>query len=45
MRRKDDQIGAPAEIMAVLQRADVCRIAMSDDNVPYMLYSATSIVE
>ncbi len=37
MRRKDDQIEARAEIMAILNKADVCRIAMSDDNVPYIV--------
>jgi nitroimidazol reductase NimA-like FMN-containing flavoprotein (pyridoxamine 5'-phosphate oxidase superfamily) len=37
VRRKDRQIAAPAEIMDILQKADVCRIAMSDDNVPYIV--------
>lgn len=37
MRRKDRQINDPAEIMHILQKADVCRIAMSDDNVPYIV--------
>lgn len=37
MRRKDRQIEDPSEIMRILQKADVCRIAMSDDNVPYIV--------
>ena len=37
MRRNDRQIEALEEIMAILQKADVCRIAMSDQNVPYIV--------
>ncbi|HSW64320.1 MAG TPA: pyridoxamine 5'-phosphate oxidase family protein [Dissulfurispiraceae bacterium] len=37
MRRKDRQIEDPAEIMSILRKADVCRIAMADDNVPYIV--------
>jgi uncharacterized protein len=37
VRRKDRQIEAPAEIMDILQKADVCRIAMADDNIPYIV--------
>jgi len=37
VRRKDRQIEDPSEIMQILQKADVCRIAMCDDNVPYIV--------
>ena len=37
MRRKDRQVEDASEIMHILQKADVCRIAMSDDNVPYIV--------
>jgi uncharacterized protein len=37
MRRKDRQIKDTAEIMDILRKADVCRIAMSDANVPYIV--------
>lgn len=37
MRRKDYKIEDQSEIMHILQKADVCRIAMSDDNVPYIV--------
>ena len=37
MRRKDRQVEDPSEIMQILQKADVCRIAMCDDNVPYIV--------
>jgi uncharacterized protein len=37
VRRKDRQIEDPSAIMYILQRADVCRIAMCDDNVPYIV--------
>jgi nitroimidazol reductase NimA-like FMN-containing flavoprotein (pyridoxamine 5'-phosphate oxidase superfamily) len=37
MRRKDRQIEDPAAIMRILQEADVCRIAMCDRNVPYIV--------
>jgi uncharacterized protein len=37
MRRKDRQIENLTEVMQILQKADVCRIALSDDNVPYMV--------
>ncbi len=37
MRRKDRQIEDPTEIMNILKKADVCRIAMSVDNVPYIV--------
>ena len=37
MRRKGRQIEDPSVIMPILQKADVCRIAMCDDNVPYIV--------
>ncbi len=37
MRRKDREIRDRAEIISILQKADVCRLAMSDDNVPYIV--------
>ena len=37
MRRKDYKIEDPSEIMHILQKADVCRIAMCDNNVPYIV--------
>ena len=36
MRRKDREIRDRAEIRSILQKADVCRLAMSDNNVPYI---------
>ncbi len=37
MRRKDREIKDESEIMAILQKADVCRLAMSSNNVPYIV--------
>ena len=37
MRRKDRQIEDRAEVMKILGKADVVRLAMSDDNVPYIV--------
>jgi nitroimidazol reductase NimA-like FMN-containing flavoprotein (pyridoxamine 5'-phosphate oxidase superfamily) len=37
MRRKDREIKDKTEIMAILQKADVCRLAMSSNNVPYIV--------
>jgi hypothetical protein len=37
VRRKDRQVEDPSEIMQILQKADVCRIAMCDNNVPYIV--------
>ncbi len=37
MRRTDRQIEDRAEIMKILEKADVCRLAMCDDNVPYVV--------
>jgi nitroimidazol reductase NimA-like FMN-containing flavoprotein (pyridoxamine 5'-phosphate oxidase superfamily) len=37
VRRIDRQIESTSEIMSILQKADVCRIAMCNDNVPYIV--------
>ena len=37
MRRKDREITDPSQIIDILQKADVCRIAMCDANVPYVV--------
>jgi nitroimidazol reductase NimA-like FMN-containing flavoprotein (pyridoxamine 5'-phosphate oxidase superfamily) len=37
VRRKDREVRDQAEILSILQKADVCRLAMSDDDVPYMV--------
>lgn len=37
MRRKDRQITEFAEIVEVIKRCDVCRIALNDDGYPYMI--------
>jgi uncharacterized protein len=37
VRRKDRELTDPAEIRAILEKADVCHLAMSDDNVPYLV--------
>ena len=37
MRRKDREIKNKSEIMAILQKADVCRLAMSHNDVPYIV--------
>ena len=37
MRRKDREIKDKSEIMAILQKADVCRLAMSSNNMPYIV--------
>jgi hypothetical protein len=37
MRRTDRELTDPAEIRAVLEKADACHLAMADDNVPYLV--------
>ncbi len=37
MRRTDREISDQSEVLRILQKADVCRIAMCDDNVPYVV--------
>lgn len=37
MRRKEREITATPEIEAVISRCDVCRIAISENNVPYIV--------
>jgi nitroimidazol reductase NimA-like FMN-containing flavoprotein (pyridoxamine 5'-phosphate oxidase superfamily) len=37
MRRADREITDHSMILQILQSADVCRIAMADDNIPYIV--------
>lgn len=37
MRRKDKEIKDQKEIISILNRAKVCRIALSDNNIPYII--------
>jgi hypothetical protein len=37
MRRKDRELTDPAELLSVLEKADVCRLALADDKVPYLV--------
>lgn len=37
MRRKDRQLNDAAEIREIIIKADVCRIAMADNNIPYIV--------
>jgi len=37
MRRKDREIADFNEILAILDKCDVCRLAMIDDGVPYIV--------
>ena len=37
MRRKEREITDPKEIDDIIERADVCRIALSDNNIPYIV--------
>ncbi|MBN1895142.1 pyridoxamine 5'-phosphate oxidase family protein [bacterium] len=37
MRKKEKEITDIARIEAILQKADVCRLAFSDDNRPYLV--------
>jgi len=37
MQRRDQEITDRTEIESILQRATVCRIAMAEDNVPYVV--------
>jgi uncharacterized protein len=37
MRRNDREITDQAEIMEVLRKADVCRLALADNNAPYLV--------
>jgi len=37
MRRTDRELTDPADIRAVLDKADVCRLAMADGNIPYLV--------
>jgi nitroimidazol reductase NimA-like FMN-containing flavoprotein (pyridoxamine 5'-phosphate oxidase superfamily) len=37
MRRSDREVRDPAEIIKIIEKCDVCRIALSDGNVPYIV--------
>jgi nitroimidazol reductase NimA-like FMN-containing flavoprotein (pyridoxamine 5'-phosphate oxidase superfamily) len=37
MRRKDRELTGPDEIEQIISRADVCRIALADNNIPYIV--------
>jgi hypothetical protein len=37
MRRKEREITEIAEISSIISRCDVCRIALSDNNIPYIV--------
>jgi nitroimidazol reductase NimA-like FMN-containing flavoprotein (pyridoxamine 5'-phosphate oxidase superfamily) len=37
MRRSDREIEDRAEILEIIEKADVCRLAFSDGNVPYIV--------
>ncbi len=37
LRRRDREITDSGEILAILEKADVCRIAMCIDNIPYLV--------
>ena len=37
MRRKDKEIKDKFEIETIINRAEVCRIGLSDDNMPYVI--------
>lgn len=37
MRRSDREIADKAEVIKILEKCDVCRIALSDNNIPYIV--------
>jgi len=37
MRRKDRQVNNTSDIESIITRCDVCRIAFSDNNIPYIV--------
>jgi hypothetical protein len=37
MRRSDREIPGIQEIEEIIQKADVCRIALANDNIPYIV--------
>ena len=37
MRRKDKKINSPGEIEAIIEKSVVCRLAMADENGPYLV--------
>ena len=37
MRRKEKEITDRAEMEAILRRGEICRLAMANDNTPYVV--------
>ncbi len=37
MRRKDREVTDIADILGIIQKCDVCRLALAEDNVPYVV--------
>ena len=37
MRRKDKEITHRAEIESIIRRSMVCRLALADENIPYLV--------
>jgi nitroimidazol reductase NimA-like FMN-containing flavoprotein (pyridoxamine 5'-phosphate oxidase superfamily) len=37
MRRTDRELKDPAEILSILKQADVCHLALADNNTPYLV--------
>jgi len=37
MRRKDREITDKAEIIKIIEQCEVCRLGLSDDNIPYII--------
>ncbi len=37
MRRTDREVKDTAEIMKIIEKCDVCRLGLSDGNVPYVV--------
>lgn len=44
MRRKDRELTDPAEIRAILEKAETCHLAMADSGVPYLVTMNFGIV-
>ena len=37
MRRNDREISGTEEVEEIIRKADVCRIALANDNIPYLV--------
>ncbi len=37
MRRKDREVADIADILAIIERCDVCRLALAENNTPYVI--------